>query len=45
MFLNCHVTSCKHMFKKLCEFMGGSYSRSVTTLPYLVAIGQVHVEV
>ena len=22
MFLICHVTSCEHMFKRLCEFMG-----------------------
>ena len=44
MFLICHVTSRKHMFKELCGFMGGSSSRSVTILPCLVAIGQVQVE-
>ena len=27
MFLICHVTSHEHMFKGLCEFMGGSSSR------------------
>ena len=24
MFLICHVSSCEHMFKELCELMGGS---------------------
>ena len=33
MFLICHVTSHEHMFKGLCEFMGGSSSRWVTILP------------
>ena len=36
-FLVCHVTSRK--------FMGGSFSRSVTLSPCLVAIGQVQVEI
>ena len=25
MFLICHVTSCHRTFKRLCEFIGGSY--------------------
>ena len=25
MFLICHVTSCDHTFKRLCEFISGSY--------------------
>ena len=38
MFLIHHETSREHMFKGLCEFIGGSFSRRVTTLPYLIAI-------
>ena len=38
MFLICHVAS------SLSKFFGGSFSQLVTTLPCLVAIGQVHVE-
>ena len=33
------LTSRKHMFKELSEFMSRSFSRLVTTLPYLMAIG------
>ena len=43
MFLICHVTSRKHMFKDLYWFMGGSSTQWVTTLPYLVTIGPVQV--
>ena len=32
MFLICHVTSLKYMFKGLFELMGESFSRSVPTL-------------
>ena len=35
MFLIYHVTSYKHMYKRLCELMGGSPSWWVTTLPHL----------
>ena len=45
MFLICHVTSCKNMFKWLYEFMGRSLSLWVTTLPFLVAIGLVQAEI
>ena len=38
MFLICHVTSCEHIFKMLCEFTNG-----VTTSPILVVIGVVQV--
>ena len=41
MFLICHLTSRKHMFKELCEYMDYSFLRSVMTLPCLKAIGQV----
>ena len=41
MFLISCVSSCEYMFKKLCEFMGGSLSWRVTTLPCLVTIGLV----
>ena len=44
-FLICHVTSREHMFKRLCEFMGGIPSRKVTTFSCLVAIGLVQVEI
>ena len=40
-----HVTSREHMFKELCEFMNGSHSRSVITLPFLVAIDLVQVKI
>ena len=45
MFLICQVTSRKHMFQGLCEFMGGIPSLRVTTFPSLVAIGLVQVEI
>ena len=45
MFSICHVASHKHIFKGLCEFIGGSFSRLVTTLPCLVVIGLVQVEI
>ena len=45
MVLVCHVNSHGHVFKGLCEFMGGNLSWRVTTLPYLVAIGLVQVEI
>ena len=32
MFLICHVTSFKHMFKGLCEFMGGSFIHHIDML-------------
>ena len=44
MFLICPMTSHKHMFNELYEFMGGSFPLSVTILPCLVAIGQTQVE-
>ena len=45
MFLISHMTSRKHMFQGLCEFMGGIPSLRVTTFPSLVAIGLVQVEI
>ena len=45
MFLICYVTSREHMFKGLCEFMGGIRLRSVTTLPFFVTIGLVKVTI
>ena len=39
------MTSHEHIFKGLCEFMIGSSSQGVITLPCLVAIGPVQVEV
>ena len=45
MFLVCHVTSPEYMFKGFCEFMGGSPSRWVTTLPIEWAIGLVQVDI
>ena len=44
MFLICHVTSREHMFKELCEPMGGIPSWRLTTFPCLVAIGLVQME-
>ena len=41
LFLISHATSRERMFKGLCEFMGASPSRRVTTLPSLVVIGTV----
>lgn len=41
MFLICQVNSREHIFKGLCEFIGGSLSWSVPTFPCLVAIGLV----
>lgn len=35
----------KHMFKGLCEYMDGRFSRSITTLPCLAGIGQVQAEI
>ena len=45
MFLICQMTSRKHMFQGLCEFMGGIPSLRVTTFPSLVVIGLVEVEI
>ena len=45
MFLICHMTSRKHMFQGLCEFMSGIHSLRVTTFTSLVAIGLVQVEI
>ena len=44
-FLICDLTSRDYMFKGLREFMTGSFLLSVTTLPYLVTISQVEVEI
>ena len=41
MFLICHLTSRKHIFKELREFMDDSFLRSVTTLPYLKTIVRI----
>ena len=45
MFSICHVALREDMFKGLCELMGGRPSQWVTTLPCLVAIGLVEVEI
>ena len=45
MFSICHVTSRKHMFKWLDEFIGGCPIRWVTNLLCLMAIGLVQVEI
>ena len=45
MVLVCHLISRVHMLKGLCEFMDGNSSRRVTTLPRLVAIGLVQVQI
>ena len=45
MFLICQLSSSKHMFKGLSEITGGSLLRPVTTLPYLVPIGQVQLKI
>ena len=45
MFLIRHMTSREHRFKGLCEFTGETPSQRVTTLPFLVAIGVVQVEI
>ena len=42
--LICLWTTSDHVFKGLCDFMRGSTSRSVTTLPCLVAIGPVQMQ-
>ena len=44
-FLICYVTSREHMLKGLCESMRGSLSSKVATLPCLMAIGLVQVEI
>ena len=44
-FLICHVTSCEHMCKGLCDLMGGIPSWRVTNFPYLVTIGLMQVEI
>ena len=44
-FLICHLNSREQIFKKLYKFMGGSSSRRVTTLPCLVTLGLVPVEI
>ena len=43
-FLICRVTSLDHRFQGLFEFMGGSQSPYVMTLPYLVTIDLVQVD-
>ena len=43
-FLICYMISREHMFKGLCEFMGGIPSRRLTTFPFLAAIGLVQME-
>ena len=45
MFLISRLSSREHMFKELCEFMGGNPSRRVTNFPCLVAIDLVQVEI
>ena len=44
-YLICHVTSQNHVFEGSCNFLSGSFSWYVTTLPSLVAIGIVVVEI
>ena len=44
-FLIFHVTSIEDIFKGLCKFMGGNPSLWVTTLPCLLAIDLVQVEI
>ena len=44
MHLICHVKLQDHMIKQSCDFMGAKSSLYVTTLPSLVAIGIVVVE-
>ena len=46
-FLIYHMTFHEHMFKGLCEFMGGSLVWRVTTLPCFAAtgIGLVQMEI
>lgn len=39
MFLIYCMASHDQMFKVLCNFVGGSFAKSVTTMPNLVAIG------
>ena len=45
MLLICYVASHEHIFQGLCEFIGRSPSQRVTTLPCLVTIGLVQVEI
>ena len=45
MNLVCHVIFQDHVIKVLCDFMGGSLSWYITTLPSLVAIDTVVVEI
>ena len=45
MNLVCHVIFQDHVIKVLCDFMGGSPSWYITTLPRLVAIDTVVVEI
>ena len=40
-FSICHVASCEHMFKGLCEFMGEIPSQRVTNFLCFVATGLV----
>ena len=44
-FLICHMASCEHMFKGLCEFMGEAHRVVSLTLLFLVVIGQAQVEI
>ena len=45
MILVCHVISQDHMTKEKSNIVGGSPSWQVTTLPSLVAIGTVLVDI
>ena len=45
MVLACHVTSQNRMIKGSCDFITKCLSRQVTTLPGLVVIGTVVVEI
>ena len=44
-FLIDHVSSRDHLFKRLCDFMGRSFSKYVTTLLSLLAISFMIVEI
>ena len=41
MHLICYPISHDHLFQWSCDSIGGSPSRKVTTLPYLVSIGGI----
>ena len=44
-YLICHATSLTHVIEGLCNFMSGSSSFYVTTLPSLVVLGVAVVEI